>query len=599
MKEVLARLNPDQREVALYRGHCLTIACPGSGKTATLAAKAAFLLSEEAKVAAVTFTRDAALELRERIVNLAGPTCRSRLLVGTFHSIDMLMAFPTKNASEYGRTILRDMRSPYTEPWKIINEGVRRSYVLRAMAESGVSDLTLENASSIIEAAKESRSTIGLETNLQEMVALYIELMERSKQIDFQDIILKTNDALRAKTMTPLNVDYLLIDEYQDTDKAQYEWSLIHGKAGIPITAVGDDDQSIYGFRRALGYDGMDKFAKEFHAHRILLGTNYRCKSEILKSAEILIGRNSERIPKRLFANKGSGGVVTWESFAGKIQEANAAVEMALSAQIENASFCVIARTNNELDEIERAMIDRKIPFRRADNKSIFDTQEVQVYGAILRTLIKPTPNDVDQVLAWAGMPSSDCMEIRRLFGNTICIGSKNDFNNSSISDTGMSIWRSFAKKHAEWVDGNEKHFYNKLFKGVHEWLLEMLRKPNRAELLEIANSLYVINDEDKTSGETLFDRLATIRKAELFQKEKEVPENAAFLTTAHGSKGLEFDRVWIIGLADGVFPSKKSSVEEERRLMFVAMTRARELLWISATNDKKPSIFVDEAGLR
>lgn len=594
MNDLVAGLNPEQREVALYRGHCLAVACPGSGKTKTLATKAALQLNEGLKVAAVTFTRDAAIELRDRIVRLAEPGCKPRLLVGTFHSIDMLMAFPKKFKGEYGRNILAAMDSPFVQPWNIVKEGVRRSYVLRAMQQAGLK-MMMDEASSIIERVKASPNAIDLDESHRVLVETYLALMTESKHIDFQDIILNTNAALRNKTLTPLAVDSLLLDEYQDTDAAQYEWSVLHGRAGIPITAVGDDDQSIYGFRRALGYGGMDRFAKEFNALRVLLGTNYRCHAEILRSAEHLITRNTERIDKILHANKGPGGIVHWETFPSQMEEYAAVAEEAYIASQENAGFAVIARTNKELTNIQGAMVSRGVRYRRTDGRSIFDCPEVQVFAAILRCIIKPVPNDVDMVLAWAGMNNEDTAEIRRLFGTNIRIGSSIDFKNSKVSEDGAKKWRSFAKKHAEWGSALLTNSFRAINLGVYEWLDENLQKPNSPEVLRVARSMFDVDNN------TLQEQLQKCRNAELKSREDEKTddsESVAWLITAHGSKGLEYDRVWIVGLQAGEFPSEKSSLEEERRLMYVAMTRARNMLWVSATKEGKPSMFAYESNL-
>lgn len=599
MNDILSELNPQQREVALHLGHCLSIACPGSGKTKMLATKAATLLNEGERVCAVTFTRDAAIELRERIMKLADPRTKGNLLVGTFHSVCMLMAFPRKHKGEFGRAVLAKMNSPFATPWTLVREGVRISYVIRAIRESG-SKLQIRDATPIIELAKEAgQIPEHLDAEVQEMVRIYLKLMEEAGVIDFQDIILKTNLALRDKSMSPIPVDHLLVDEYQDTDNAQYEWTAHHGRAGIAVTAVGDDDQSIYAFRRALGYSGMDRFTKEFGAMQVQLGINYRCRSEILNAAAILISRNMERIPKRLFAQKGEGGVVTCERFANVMSEYAAVAEEASGALAEGATFAVISRTNDELTLLQAAMHMRGVPHRKTDGRSIFDCPEVQVYAALLRSLIKPQSNDLDQVLAWAGMNSEDSVKIRKLFGNSVIIGSKADFQNARITDRGIDIWRTFAKRHSAWTAQMEQGHLATVNYGVYEWLTETLQKPHNAAVLDAAHQMYEVD------GSTLEAHPAKMRAREMSQSlaDKKPDESSAevpiaVLMTAHGSKGLEYDYVWIVGLNAGSFPSDKSSLEEERRLMFVAMTRAREVLFLSSTRDKKPSVFITEAGI-
>lgn len=603
-KDLLAGLNPGQRATALSRGHTLAIACPGSGKTKTLAAKAAFFLREGAKVAAATFTRDAAMELRERIVKEAGPGSQSRLLVGTFHSLDLLMAFPHRRKSDFGASILKDMRSPFTKPWKIVNEGDRRSFIIRAINEAKVMSLSWDEASRIIDVVKATKITEGLEPQQIEMVRVYRDLLARTGQIDLQDIIIQVNDALSDGTMSPLPVDYLMIDEFQDTDDLGFNWASTHGKAGISVTVVGDDDQSIYSFRNALGFDGLKKFEKMFSAQRILLDTNYRCHAEILGSAETLITRNTERIEKRLFAAKGPGGKVFWRIYESALEEAEGVAEEAKNAIPDNASFAVIARTNRQLDEVQSALIQADIPYRRPEGSSIFSLPEVQVYGAALRTIIKPTANDVDKVLAWAGINEQDLEAIHRKVGESIYVGAPADFANTNVSPGGLEIWRSFAKEHGKWLHLNRIECFPMLNLSVRQWLEKFLQKPYTPKNLLKAWKLY-----STPKGKTLEEWLKVIAAAERNGKSKKKEEAEegkeetaniipVDLITAHGSKGLEYDRVCIIGLEEGVFPGKDSPLEEERRLMFVAMTRARQKLWLSASESSKPSIFVEESGI-
>jgi len=599
VSDLVADLNPEQRLVALHNGNALAIACPGAGKTKTMATKAALKLDEGDRACAVTFTREAAIELRERIMKLANPTGKSRLLVGTFHSICMLMASPHKFKGEFGAEILAEMRSPFAGKWNLVNEGVRRSYIIRAIRQSGA-NVQERDASPIIELAKEAGGKLEhLDPELQEMVNIYQQLIGEAGFIDFQDIILLTNRALREGKMTPLPVHDLLIDEYQDTDKAQYEWAAHHAKAGVRLTVVGDDDQSIYAFRRALGYAGMEQFVTQFKADQIRLGTNYRCHSEILGHAERLVQHNSQRIEKRLFAHRGPGGVVTYEAFKDNTSEYAAVAEEAISAVTEGVGFAVIARTNDELTLVQAAMMARGVPYRKTDGRSIFDCPEVQVYAALLRTLIQPTANDLDQVLAWAGMSPEDTSRLRKVFGNSVVMGSRDDLLNARITEKGMEIWRAFAKRYTGWAHMKEQNFLAMINLGVYEWLSETLQKPHSPAVLEAARGMFEVREG---SLENHLDHLRAQQDKQSKsdkKNEKEASEQASvLLTTAHGSKGLEFDRVWIVGLDTGTFPSDKSALDEERRLMFVAMTRAKDVLFLSGTTVKKPSVFLFEAGL-
>ena len=195
-------------------------------------------------------------------------------------------------------------------------------------------------------------------------------------------------------------------------------------------------------------------------------------------------------------------------------------------------------------------------------------------------------------------MENEDAGKIRKLFGTSIIIGSKGDFQNARISERGIDIWRTFAKRHSAWTSQMAQGHLATVNYGVYEWLSETLQKPHNPAVLEAAHQMYEVEES------TLEAHLAKMRAREMSQgladkkgDELSADMPVAVLTTAHGSKGLEYDYVWIVGLNAGSFPSDKSSLEEERRLMFVAMTRAREALFLSGSNEKKPSMFLAEAG--
>jgi DNA helicase-2/ATP-dependent DNA helicase PcrA len=256
--DLLEGLNEDQRAVALCGDNAVVVAGPGSGKSTTLARKAALVLSDPGRrLAAVTFTREAAFELRERVVRYAGMDAAPRLLVGTFHSVMQLQSFPKMRKGNFSAEIIDGAKSGFgRKPWDIVKPGVWRQYVARAMADVGVdADIEFEDAVKIIEWVKSGKAP--QERIHEQLVKSYTEIMARNHVIDFQDILLKTIEGLKEGNVSPLNVTDLFIDEYQDTDDIQFQWGREHFKANIRMTAVGDDDQSIYAFRNALGYQGM------------------------------------------------------------------------------------------------------------------------------------------------------------------------------------------------------------------------------------------------------------------------------------------------------------------------------------------------------
>ena len=587
----LSSLNEAQRAVVMETENCLAVSCPGSGKTTTLAKKIAYLLEQGKKVAAVTFTREAALELRARAAALAPASTYENLIVGTFHSICLSMIAPKRLGKKFSRRILEAMVSPFHEAPKIAYGGDLNAYILAAMRESGTS-LSLKDATKLIEEYK-GRQTAAADDAMQALVACYQKQLNQAGSIDFQDILLKTNAALKDGSMTPLPVDCLLIDEFQDTDATQYQWIRYHGNNQVKLTAVGDDDQSIYAFRRALGYDVMENFIRDFQAKKILLGQNYRCHSEILDRAGNLIANNTRRIAKALVAAKGPGGDVYFQRFDSVEEEAEEVVDAGRRALRDKASFTVIARTHRELLEIQRVCIVEDVPFKANKGDSIFDRFEVVTFGALTRFLLQPTAQDLDHIMNWAQMSIVDRAQVRRSF--------KRDKQGRldvlamvpEMTEGGKALWRTFVKRYLGWCEAVAAKSHFILMDGIREWLEASAPRNTSKEVIRIAHDIFSPNEHD------LAAHLAYLQeKMSRFAKEKDDGREAINLITAHAAKGLEYDRVWIIGLVEGGFPSEKSPIEEERRLMYVAMTRAKDVLNVSSTADKKTSPFVYEAAL-
>ena len=594
--DYLADLNPEQREAALCRDHCMVIALPGAGKTKTLAAKAAFVLSDgQSRVAAVTFTRDAAVELRDRIVKIAGAGVLPRIVVGTYHSVDLLMAFPDRSKpGRMGSEILNGRVSPFKKKWVIAAEGHRRSYIARALQESGLG-VDFEDAARIIEESK-TNPQLADSPEKKQLVSTYQSLMARHEEIDFQDIILLTNAALANGSLAPLAVDMLFLDEYQDTDLKQYEWAAAHGRVGVKITAVGDDDQSIYAFRKALGYAGVELFRSQFAARTIVLGTNYRSHEEILASATLVVRNNVERVEKIAVAHKGYGGIAEWEGFADRECEADACALAAKAAHSEGKSFAVLTRTNARLEQVESRLIVRQVPYRRNEGESILDYRESALFSALVESVYKPSPKTTDEVMAWSRVSERDVAKLHAMVGGMIQRLHPTEMIEQGIDETSRSTWNRFAKLHGEWkeqINANHAGTSFLVRRGILTYLSEFATDKRSLSRLETISGIFECGEKS-----TLLDRLNLLRTAQKNQKKENVGQGTVQLMTAHGSKGLEFDHVWIAGAEEEVFPNKDASTEEERRLFYVAMTRARYRLTISKSGVKKPSRFIMEGAI-
>ena len=596
--ELLADLNPAQREAALCRGHCVVVAIPGSGKTKTLASKTAFALSDSrAKVVAVTFTRDSAVELRERIVKIAGHEVLPQIIVGTYHSVALLMAFPSRvKPGGMGSNILCGRSTPFKQPWVVSPEGHRRSFVARAIKESGLAS-EFEDAMKIIESGKGDDKLLNTPEK-KRLVQIYNDLMQRHGCIDFQDIILKTNSALADGSLAPLVADMLLLDEYQDTDQSQYAWAAHHARAGVSVTAVGDDDQSIYGFRKALGYQGMELFKQQFRAETIVLGVNYRSHEEVLSAATALVKHNTARVAKDASTYKGYGGHVEWEGFTSRTLEAQACALVGGQALNDGLSFAVLARTSGRLDAVEASMIMAKVPFVRKEGESILNHRECAIFSAIVESLFRPGGKAADEAMAWAGVSESEVTLLHELSTGRIQPLNSSVMIKAGIEAGARSAWNKFCKMHSDWTEAvNANYDMSTLLVrlGIQEFLIDSIAsKTDKRSLsrIEMAYGLFECG-----AGETLEQRIKSLDSANFAEKAQQ-KKNVAQLMTAHGSKGLEFDSVWIVGAEEEAFPHKDSSCEEERRLFYVAMTRAKKNLVISKSGKKSPSRFIYEANL-
>ncbi|RKT10580.1 superfamily I DNA/RNA helicase [Paraburkholderia sp. RAU2J] len=562
---MLEGLNPQQREVAEQRRHCVAIACPGAGKTKTIAAKAALLLSNpDALVGAVTFSKDAAVELRDRILALAGDGAKKRLIAGTFHSL----AF-----KQLGK---RDIAS----------DGDRMGLVARVIAELGL-NWKPEEVVPVIERIKTNFGRVEAGTADAQIYAAYQEALERNGKIDFQDMLRLAVAGMEQGDMAPYRFTDLLVDEFQDTDPLQYRWVELHAKAGAQVTVVGDDDQSIYGFRAALGFRGMESFADTFNAQRVVLGMNYRCYDEILSAADRVIRNNADRVPKILRADRGSGGTVATKRSDDEYADAVAAVETLHPLLTVGKSCAILARTNRILDPIEAVCRSHGVPYFRASGSSVLNGPQGALMCNLLQVAEERKQNGLDAVLGYMGMSTPLLGALHRDMGPVLIQRLKKDLVAIGLPEDTATVYRSFMKRLSEWQEMCERRFYSLVLDGVLE-LMMTYAKGDQA-IRAIQGTYDVLS---RLSG-TFAERI------EYLKRDNNKPTDGALvLTTMHSSKGLEWDHVWISRAEEGVIPDEKSTESEERRLFYVAMTRARDTLTIATIKKNPVSRFLIESAI-
>jgi len=568
-------LNPFQERAVKTPGHCTILACPGSGKTRVLSARAAHILSshEIGRLCAVTFTRDAAEELLGRILASCGMENARRIAVGTFHSIAL-------------NQIRRNSKGKVP---RLIGEGERIALIKRCWKEHAP-NATLEEVQKEIDRAKGSVSYHAFsDPAIQHVFTAYEEILQADNSMDFSDILLRATRGMIDESIKPLPIKWLLVDEAQDMDAVQMEWILAHGRSGVEITLVGDDDQSLYSFRQALGYHGIREVSMALSAVDLTLPINYRCAPNILAHAAKLIGKNSNRAHKNIKAHKTEDGVVLVHRAADRVAEMEHMIEI-ISADKTIGEWAVLARTNQLLDEAEVALKGANIETKRSGGKSIWDHGVGAVFVGLLRSISSNTWMGLANTLAFCGAPSSLVHKHSRTDAESP-LHRLDQALGEAPNEQSRRLILALREGFLSWNGQTQKNRVPLVVFGVCEFLGRYCNE-NQRKLLGIIKTIFIY----KMSG-TISQRLAIITRE---KKQDQAEENGVVhLMTLHASKGLEFDNVWIIGCEEGNLPHTDSTEEDERRLMYVGMTRARSrLVMSSALSEGMESRFFDEAGL-
>ena len=626
-------LSSKQRQVVDCLDHCLVVACPGSGKTRVLVHKVAHILKVDpgARIIIVTFTAESAMEIRKRVIELVGQEFARKIASGTFHSIAL------NQLKQHGFK------------GTIIGDGQMRQYVERAVAECRLFGMEFDEASAVIEMAKTTPDYEPANDNHGRLFHAYSRLLEQNNVIDFADMLSRTVRGMREGEIQPKSCTYLMIDEAQDIDGMQYAWAVEHiidrvDRKGSLFTVVGDDDQSIYRFRRALGYAGMMRFRDEFSAKVITLDTNYRCRSEILSSASKVILNNASRVDKSLEAARGKGGVTKATLFATPASEAAAVVDKikdmssanpvrapikykrmnkdntatdewyTYTVGIQKDEWAILARNNYNLRVLAADLKAQGIPYF-FNGTDLWSDRPVCLAVSLLHSLITRKKVGFDIALYFAGIGESVLDELHNEFGEdfTDLLSGKVDI--SKYGRGTEETLKKFLEQLPKWDKALAKqkdHRVNNAIRGAFDWFKNNLNT-NRddSDNGKKKNSYNIeyrkLNDSCEIMCNmkgSLIDRIKMVTsKPEPPKKESTTDgfeHGAVYLGTLHSSKGLEFDNVWMLSMSEGVIPDLKDLTpethEEERRLFYVGMTRAKNNLFISAVENQ--SSFIVETGI-
>ena len=628
MDPLLASLNPRQRDAVAAAGGALVLAGAGTGKTRVLAGRIAWLLhndiAQPRNILAVTFTNKAAREMRQRVENLLRRPAAG-LLVGTFHGV----CHKLLRVHHQAASLPRD--------FQILDAQDQLNFIRRLLRDNQVSDEEFPPAEvrGYINAAKESgRRADAVPTEhprhrqMAEIYALYEAAAKREGRVDFAELLLAATELLRGdqnlRQHYAARFRHILADEFQDTNRLQYDWLKLLDSGDNTFFAVGDDDQSIYAFRGAEPAV-MQRFRKDFRAEKMVrLERNYRSTANILAAANELISQNKTRLGKTLEpAAEADGARVTILHASRADEEAAAVADVIRRKRSDGANLNGVAalyRMNAQSRLLERKLTEAGVPYRIYGGLRFFERMEVKNALAYLRL----AAGDDDDALLRAinapprGIGPRAIEDLRAKRPPTLC----------------DAAWNSDAPKVARFaalvrelreIREDENSGLGALARAVVEksGLLEHLesrpkerdRADNLREFAAAAAEFEREHSDDLEGGELGADAvLAFLANASLEAGDERAEggaAEAANLMTVHSAKGLEFDSVFVCGLEEGVFPHSRSldsgaesGLEEERRLMYVAMTRARRELFLCFADERQlyggisrhpPSRFLDE----
>ena len=604
----LNELNDKQKEAVLYNeGPLLIIAGAGAGKTKTLTAKIAYLIEEEHaspySILAITFTNKAAKEMRDRIYAQIGSEAK-KLTVSTFHSFGLKLIRDNVERLGYDRNfVIMDSDDSLTVVKKIIKDMGYDPKIYNPKAiRNKISSCKNEMMSA---KAYERLAVSDYEKVVKEVYEKYDEKLRKNNSVDFDDLLLlpielfKKNPDILEKYQELYQ--YILIDEYQDTNQAQYILNKLLSEKNRKITCVGDDCQSIYSFRGA-NYKNILNFEKDYpDSKTILLEQNYRSTSNILDAANQVIKNNKMRKDKNLWTARGIGEKIKYYRAYNEQDEAQYVIRKIkelLKKDIEYKDIAVLYRTNAQSRVIEEELLKENLPYRVVGSFYFYSRKEIKDLIAYLR-LIHNSKDNVS-LLRVINTPKRG-------------IGLKTIENLTIKADTeGISIYEAIET-------GKELEF-----KKLIERLKEVSENITLTELIDkVLDSTGLkkeLEDEGSLEAEVRLENLEEFKSITKSFEEREglvsleeflleislisdVEEykndpNRISLMTVHSVKGLEFNHVFVVGLEEGIFPHmnslmESSDIEEERRLCYVAITRAKDDLHL--INTRRRTLFGKE----
>lgn len=612
-EEIIEGLNDKQQEAVLAtEGPCLVIAGAGSGKTKVLTHKIAYEIANGVRpwnILAITFTNKAANEMKERIEKLIGDAAKD-LWMGTFHSICV--------------KILRRYidRIGYKTDFVIFDTSDQKTLIKECIKALKVDDKLFTDRGVLTEISNGKNEMLEPKAygvkyagdfrreKIAELYTLYQQKLKENNALDFDDII---NLTIKILTENPDVLDYytekfqyVLVDEYQDTNKAQFMLvSMLASKYGN-ITAVGDNDQGIYSFRGA-DISNILNFERDFPGTQIIkLEQNYRCTGNILKAANAVIKHNENKYDKKLWTQNEEGKIPCIYNGEDEYDEARYIVEQIEHLKREeyykNSDFVVLYRMNAQSRAIEDILMREGLPYKVIGGLKFYERKEIKDIIAYLRLIHNSADNlSLKRIIN----------EPKRGIGKTSLDKVQEISENSGIPM--YEIIKEADKYELNRVYANSREFIEQIEYlreqkdkiKISDLIKETLNKTGYTKALELENSVeaetrienleelltVAIEFEEQEADNTLAEFLENITLSSDIDG-MEDQEDSITLMTLHSAKGLEYPVVFLVGMEEGIFPGYKSigepqALEEERRLFYVGITRAKQYLYLTCAKHR------------
>ena len=642
MENLLENLNKEQKEaVQTVKGPLLILAGAGSGKTKVLTTRIAYLVRQGVRpkdILAVTFTNKAAKEMKERLGNILGENTVKYMWVGTFHGIcGRILRENIDNYNFQSGKRLDKNFSIYdeTDSNAVIKQAVKKLNLDDKIYQPKLVKSIISNAKNKMQDAY-TFATFARDFKSQKIASIYEEYentLNNNNAIDFDDMLMLTVKLLEQNAQVREyyfnRFKHILVDEYQDTNLAQYrlvKMLYTNNLADVPqersLCVVGDVDQSIYSWRGA-DYTIILNFQKDFKNTKVIkLEQNYRSTANILNVANAIIENNTERVDKVLYSNKGEGEKIDYYEAQDEADEANFIVSrIKQDSGGDYNRYAILYRTNSQSRALEEACMAAAVPYRIYGGLKFYDRKEIKDIIAYLKLIYNTDDSQSFRRIVNVPKRAIGDTTVKNLqdyadkFDISLFAAAERIDENSDIPQRTRSKIKDFAELILKFRDAQKSYSLQEFVTLVIEktgYLAELQAQNTPESEADIENLQELVNvagefepeDSDNILGEFL-QQVALVSDTDNLDN----IANNVTLMTLHSAKGLEFPIVFLAGCDEGVFPHQRtfnvpSEMEEERRLMYVGVTRAEEKLYLTSAKRRQmwgeykyynPSRFIEE----